>query len=205
MIVGLAGRSQAGKDTAAKILLQRGFTKHSFAQPIKQIVANFLGIDVNDIEKAKDKRFPVPLIINMSASLNLIDEIKKVIDMPPKKVNLIDQYLDGKMFDTIRELLQYLGTDIGRDLIDENMWVDLAIKTRPELTIFTDVRFPNEIHIIRKAGGKILYIDRPQISLQDNLHASESAIRADMCDRTISNKGTIEELHNNILNTLELE
>lgn len=65
---------------------------------------------------------------------------------------------DLKTKEMIRPLMTAYG-DVMR-AFDPNIWVDKALKGKElthELTIITDVRFPNEVQAIKKLGG--YYID----------------------------------------------
>lgn len=43
MIIGFAGRKQSGKSTAASALVQLGYAKHSFADPLRAMADSLLG------------------------------------------------------------------------------------------------------------------------------------------------------------------
>ncbi len=77
----------------------------------------------------------------------------------------------------IRRLLQRLGTEVGRNLIGENVWVDAAFaKMKPGgKYVVTDVRFPNEAQAILDHGGYLYRIDRPGHE-GVNAHSSEHAL-----------------------------
>lgn len=80
---------------------------------------------------------------------------------------------------TVRELLQYLGTDVMRE-IDEDCWVnaykDLVQLEADRLTILTaDVRFPNEVEAIQAMGGFVIRLTRSPFADSD-LHVSETAL-----------------------------
>jgi hypothetical protein len=58
--------------------------------------------------------------------------------------------------------------------------------------IVPDVRFQNEVDLIHRLGGKVVYIYRP-VPLED-IHESEvSATQLQHIDYTIENKGTLTE------------
>lgn len=64
---------------------------------------------------------------------------------------------------SFRTMLQTLGTEWGRNTIDENLWVKIMrkkIDDLPEnsLVIITDCRFQNEIDLIRDLNGKIIKV-----------------------------------------------
>jgi hypothetical protein len=83
---------------------------------------------------------------------------------------------------TSRELLQYFGTDIMRQMYT-NIWVDHAINTiereQSELAILADVRFPNEVEAVKKAGGKVIRLTR---ECKNDEHSSECALDEDRYD-----------------------
>ena len=57
---------------------------------------------------------------------------------------------------TGRKLLQYVGTELFRNNIDENIWAKslcLRINKAPGLWVVTDVRFPNEREVLRRTFG----------------------------------------------------
>lgn len=57
-IVGLSGKARAGKDTAARIMVEKyGFTQLSFAAPLKDMAASVTGVDrvVFDHPELKEK------------------------------------------------------------------------------------------------------------------------------------------------------
>lgn len=74
----------------------------------------------------------------------------------------------GKKDDHTRRVLQIMGTEEGRNKYGENIWVNLAEEWRAyyenlgyERAIVFDVRFPNEVDYIKKAGGKVIRIESP--------------------------------------------
>ncbi len=78
----------------------------------------------------------------------------------------------------MREFLQDLGIAV-REHLGPDTWVDAAFGNYDAsvATVFTDVRFPNEIEAIRAAGGIIVRIDR--VGHQPvNSHVSEFAWQA---------------------------
>ncbi|CAB4138775.1 hypothetical protein UFOVP344_47 [uncultured Caudovirales phage] len=105
-----------------------------------------------------------------------------------------------------RELMQTLGTDWGRNMVDENIWVTVAasdIKSMlkdQQSVVIDDIRFPNEVEMIKSLGGQIIYVDRPVNAdtwkLEDAVlsHESEGRIRREDCDFYLLNDGTLEEL-----------
>jgi hypothetical protein len=77
---------------------------------------------------------------------------------------------------TAREVLQYFGTEICRQILD-NCWVNALIRTiqqeQSQFAVITDVRFPNEVEGIQKAVGKVIRFTRAPVSDE---HESEKAL-----------------------------
>jgi hypothetical protein len=92
---------------------------------------------------------------------------------------------------TVREVLQYVGTDLFRKM-HENVWVDTCLRRinqdSAELALVSDVRFENEIRAIQKAGGIVIGLTRT-VSKNDS-HRSETEINSSLslCDKIIDNK-----------------
>lgn len=64
-----------------------------------------------------------------------------------------------------RWAMQTVGTELFRDGIDEDVWVK-SLLARVDASdndrfAVTDVRFPNEVEHLQKAGAEIVYIQRP--------------------------------------------
>lgn len=166
-LVGITGRAGAGKDTIADYLVsQHGFTKLSFAAVLKTMM--------------HAAGFPEPA--------NREDKEKPI---------------DGFSF-TWREAAQKLGTEWGRAL-DQDLWVKVmerhlqnaanlyAATPNHARFVFSDVRFENEAAMIRRLGGKMLFVHGRAADLGANAaHASEAGIELHPnVDLTIDNSGDL--------------
>lgn len=99
--------------------------------------------------------------------------------------------LGGK---TLRQALQTLGTEWGRQCLFDGIWVE---KVRRQLRVLTekgynvildDLRFPNEEQMLREEGAKIFRIDRDgHDSGNTDGHASEAGYQWFVPDRVIDN------------------
>lgn len=105
-----------------------------------------------------------------------------------------------------RELLQLLGTEFGRNLIREDIWIRRAMETVGAIgmsgeysgCVITDVRFDNEAEAIRGFGGIVFEVTRPGWECLKTVtasHASERGISRQHILATIVNDGTIADLH----------
>ena len=136
---------------------------YSFAQPLKQLSIDILGLTPEQCYGTDDQKNSVT---------NLRWE-----DMP----GILNPIRDGFM--TGREVLQHVGTDIFRKMYHD-VWVDTTLRQiqieQPELAIICDARFPNEITGIKNAGGKVIRLTRSPFS--EDEHASEKALDEDNFD-----------------------
>ena len=95
-----------------------------------------------------------------------------------------------------RQLMQTLGTEWGRVLVSDDIWLVLAaaklIKHGPGM-VLPDVRFENEAKWIRDRGGTIIHVTRPNIEAVSE-HVSEKGIKAIPGEVFIVNDGTLADL-----------
>lgn len=98
-----------------------------------------------------------------------------------------------------RDLLRTLGTEWGREIVREDLWVWRARQRIEEATAIgtaviaiCDVRFPNESAFVRSQGGQLWWISRPGVEAGG--HTSDRALAAEDCDRVIENAGSLEQL-----------
>lgn len=110
-----------------------------------------------------------------------------------------------------RRFLQYIGTEWGRESINQNIWVDLLIEEVLDLgpsvnVVVTDARFVNEFEALKRAGFTLVKIDRSEqfrnaaeaggITQPAATHASEVDVQTYQgWDYCIANDGTLEELY----------
>jgi hypothetical protein len=105
-----------------------------------------------------------------------------------------------------RQLFQLLGTESGREVFGEDMWlrrwaIDAErIENEGSHVVVTDVRFANEAEMIRKRGGVVVHLIRPM----DNglgrqaFHASERGLEIEAEDVVIQNNGSLEQLYSRV-------
>lgn len=150
-IIGFAGRKQSGKTTCSQFV-ESLFTKdtvkiYNFADPLKQDVCiNILGL-------THDQCYGD-------------DDLKNTIT---------DLEWNGSKL-TAREVMQFVGTDIFRNM-KNNVWSDATIKKiskeEKDVAIIADCRFPNEVKAIKDAGGLVIKLTRNPFNSN---HSSETAL-----------------------------
>ena len=201
-IVGFTGVSHSGKDTAATVLIKKGWVRYGFADAVKDFCAEHLKLSrafFYEID-LKDAPFPQPFPITK----NVLSTMITALGGNNTHLSTLESV---KTFNTPREILQYVGTDIGRNLIGENVWIDYFQKMdKPEKMVVTDVRFPNEVNVIQQLGGIVIRLTRKAAKHKSaKLHESESLIDSLEVDHEIQNTTTKEYLHNMVLNILDNE
>lgn len=103
-----------------------------------------------------------------------------------------------------RQLMQTLGTEWGRGLVREDLWLLLAQRRVEEImgnnfhAVVTDVRFENEAAQIRSMGGEVWHIVRDGAGAV-NAHTSEAGISFHPNkDVLIDNNGTLDDLFDTV-------
>lgn len=170
-IIGLAGYAQSGKDTTGKILVEEhGFERLAFADALRDIL-----YALNPVVHGDDHIIPS------------VWDVQGCVDAKGWEW--------AKAHTTARVLLQRLGTEAGRNVLGENVWVDACMrKVKPGGSyVITDVRFPNEVDAVRKRGGELWRIIRPG-GRPANDHVSETAIADVREDITIYNEADVDAL-----------
>ena len=108
---------------------------------------------------------------------------------------------------TLREVYQTLGTDWGRKMVGDDIWI-LAGRARLEMLlgdvesdiikgiVIDDIRFDNEAELIRNMGGLVIEITRSIVPQME--HASEAGIARELIDYSFANEGDISTLQHQV-------
>lgn len=172
ILIGLSGKKQSGKSTAALHLdEQHSFCIHAIATPFK-IMLQVLGIPFEALEDAKLKE----------QTLRELDILP--IDISP------------------RTIMQSAGDWGRKTIHPQlwSMSVEMRIREsakRHERQLVTDIRTEDEAKLIRNMGGIVAHIDRPGLTNNDQ-HLTEQGIKYRQGDIKISNDKGINELHNEL-------
>ena len=138
-LIGLIGPKFSGKSTLAQELVTTlNFIRLPFAKHLKDMLRTFL--------------------TNQGLSP---EEVIEWIDGNLKETPC--PYIENK---TPRFAMQTLGTEWGRDLISQNLWINSWRRSAEVLlqkqlkVVCDDVRFKNEGELIQSLGGKLIFIHR---------------------------------------------
>lgn len=107
---------------------------------------------------------------------------------------------DGKKDAKGRRLLQLIGTECGRECIDQDIWVKTweghlkDIVPSMELVTVDDMRFENELQYIKERGGTVIKMIGREYGTVNTTHASEWGLPDELFDQVFDNSGSMAEL-----------
>lgn len=175
-LIGLSGFAQAGKDTAAGVLLERGWTRVAFADAIRDFA-----LALDPIVPDVDPEDPSGCVYSHARLSEYVDALGWDL---------------AKQAPEVRRTLQRLGCEAGHGVLGDRVWIDAAmakVSAAGADVVVTDVRFVNEAEAIWRAGGVMLRVERPG-TVSVNAHASEHALEGFLFDEVLVNDGTPGEL-----------
>ncbi|SFK75318.1 Dephospho-CoA kinase [Nitrosomonas aestuarii] len=154
--------------------------------------------------------------LQMSFAERLKASLSAMLDIPAYKFEhrTFKETVLPRIGKTPREMLQTLGTEYGRDMVNPDLWVILlhekilkqADRDPNRSIVITDVRFENEASYIRSSGGTIWHIERPNNPHRiSSNHESEKPVSRRDGDCMIMNDGTLEDLRGLLNDTSFIE
>lgn len=188
MVIGFAGRCRSGKTILSEVCEKYGYQRLSFALPLKQLCANILDISIDELNRAKNENIPIEITIGKDVCEILSEETNIPIETTT-------EICDGKYLHTVRDMLQFIGTDYIRKYNSD--WHVNRIKEMIKNDVnyvIDDVRFPNEKRMIEELGGDCWFVTRTTLDNISN-HESETSITwKDCMNKVIVNNSTLNEL-----------
>ena len=200
MIVGIAGKAATGKTTAARHMVSR-------LRQTTQIIpmAGVLRDEVEEFLVQVGAQDQVPLLYGSQqdkVTVFYIDQANALDACPPwlgyVRVNKDIQDKDGMTAVTTRRILQWWGTEYRR-AEDPDYWTKAWGRKVESLeldrlhVLVDDVRFMNELDVIRSHGGLLIKIERPGFN-GANEHSSENSLdHINDWDAVIFNDGTLQQ------------
>lgn len=172
----------------------------------KTTIANYL------VEQYKYHRIPFadPLKLMMKTLLQCFGYSTacgdKLLNDPTLKEKILP-----KLGVTPRYMMQTLGTEWGRKLINPEIWLFAWKQSVEELGVYgnvvvDDVRFPNELGIVKSMPDSALWwVERPNIPITASVmaHSSQQPLDQFQFDEVFLNNGTLKELYANVDDTLK--
>ena len=182
------------------ILTDENWTEVSFAGTLKEMLAVLLKVPVEMFESRDFKE-------NVFVDFNTLtfyrrDELTKNQILSDskfsKKINEMSIDVTTNLL-SIRQLLQYWGTEIMRKYFGDQLWCLTTLKLADtQDLIISDLRFLIEAEMVKERGGKIIYISRPGCKVGNHQSEKEAFMlyETKQCDYVIHNDGTLEDLFN---------
>ena len=201
-IIAISGKKQSGKSTLSEFLRHYLNTKESFSFNSYFYDIDTLNLTLNfpnnksfvvkperTTERVSVHSFADSLkafctnVMSLNSGQVYGSDIEKNSLTPyswdkiPKEISK-----DRTGFMTAREVMQFFGTNIMRNMFDENIWVNACIndiknKNKP-YAIISDLRFSSEYNAVLKENGIVVRLTRTPFP--EDIHESETAL--DSCD-----------------------
>lgn len=188
VVIGIGGRKTVGKDTFAHLLpLVVDNRPWDFVQMSDPLWTALKTLD--------------PLVTDDGQHLSDV----LATDMEPYSIPGEENYVAAKKLPEVRRLLQTLGTNVVRDMVDQDAWVKMAASTiQSKLdaghhVALTGVRFPNELAMVEGFDRCLtVWISRELEQDEQSNHASEVSLTEDDFGYTVWNNGTIDDLRQTV-------
>jgi hypothetical protein len=209
MILGLAGKAGAGKDSAALVLSHNyDFKQIAFADNLKTMCKWVFQITQKQCydQSVKEKKFATPIELSPEHIERILDYAYRIngFEVTTQQRYMMYKYVGNlTTLRTPRELLQFVGTELLREIIDEDYHVKV-VKNKIDQDedtcstyVITDARFENERSKIKEWGGYTAIVDRESDKGAVGLagHASENNMGSfDDYDFVINNNGSLDDL-----------
>lgn len=212
-MIGITGLAGSGKDTACEIILYHGIAdkRYAYADPLKACVNSLF--DWNDLHsygelKEIETKIHIPSLEDKYPTFMNIVESYELDTFGLSSKAILQEWLfrldllfyDDKMNHYVispRQAYQHFGTELCRNMLDENIWVILSNKQKDKICI-SDVRFPNECEGLINNGHDVIRINRKSAK-PVNIHESESYIKTMKITAEYDNDGSLYDLESWIL------
>lgn len=202
-VISILGKKGHGKDYISKLIGEEIFRslrfkskEIAFADKVKEVLSVLTGIPV---KKFHSQEFKTSYMINLkNFSCIPIDGRLSTINSSTFNEDLFKQ---KDIWISIRELMQYFGTDIMHKAFGKRVWVNATLQELDykKVNIFTDTRFISEYKVLKDLDAVTIRVVNPNINNEDS-HPSETELDDYPADYTIINDWSSERSNINFLN-----
>lgn len=189
-IIGITGYAQHGKDTVANVLVRElGYNRVALADQMKTAMAT-----LNPILGQDDG----------GDILRLADIVAMV------------GWDEAKKSPEVRRLLQVFGTEVGRQMLGEDVWIEALVRNTKGFyapserkIVIPDIRFQNEAQWVRRVGALWRVTRYDEDSMFDNgigvTHPSERDIPTLQVDLEFENRGSKADFKDAVFRRIKFE
>ena len=169
---------QCGKTTVASYLqANHGFRKVGFADPVRASAVDF--------------------IYRCAGGAYTYAEVE---DFVYRNKRTPIEHLPSKP--TARHICQVIGTELGRQCLSENFWVDIWLGWARQYldagvpVVCDDLRFLNEYDAVKRLDGEVWRITRPGVVVDPEAvaHVSEGGLEGLLIPDHLRNEGSLKDL-----------
>lgn len=206
LIIGFSGKKGSGKSTSVKFLAKNASSLwprrepyppttgvYPMAGPLKKLCVDVLGLLPKQVYGTEEQKNTLtryrwedmphyPRILEKLRHAQFAECYLPDCDMAEVYAR-VDQ-LRPQGFMTARQVLQELGTGVFRQM-HKDVWIEANIRAISNsgvaVAFVDDIRFPDEVQAIQKAGGVVYRFTRDPAEGKDR-HASEISLDRDVFD-----------------------
>jgi hypothetical protein len=201
MIIGLSGKALSGKDTTADYLISHYHfdEKVGFAYNLKLMVMDVFSLSFREVSEQdfKCKRFSDPVIVDKFHIDGIIDWMRRTHLVYFSDYDLFV----GKVLNTPREILQFVGTDIIR-FVCSSYHSDIVKNkfSSGKDIVISDIRFLNEAYLVKDFNGFLVRLTR-DVEMVGGKTGHQSEVSMDdfkNWDYILNNNGSLKGLYSQI-------
>lgn len=166
LLIGIAGKARAGKDTLATLLYEQyGFLRTAFATPLKIAAAEAFSIPIAQFHSQEGKEAH-------------------------------NSYWGTTNRTLLQTFGEAMCQEYGKDFWVKRWYLDYQSFAETDHVVVSDVRKDSEAEFIRRLGGTIVHLQRDGAGLQgtEGQHVSERGVEQRKGDAVLRNNGTLADL-----------
>ncbi len=224
-LIAIAGLANSGKDTlssmlhyilnAPKCFQTYWWYKHlkkwpfknkwetvAFAKPLKETLSIILNKPTEWFDDRNNKENCYVQLDTLKVyQKSEIPENCRLSENKFQKVIKSGESIPENLYISIRQLMQYYGTECVRRFLGDKTWINVTLnKQNNKKLIISDLRFKVELIEVYSRKGTVIYVQRN--SAKPGTHASEreavQMLNAGLFNTIINNNGSLEDLFNKI-------
>lgn len=212
VVIGLAGVKTSGKSTISDMIrsVHANAKESALADKLKNVSAEAFDVGRNyfDEQSLKEVPFDKPKFLNKETIAFITNFFN--IAITEGQLDEVYSKLKDTPLDTPRRIAQIVGTELLRTFGGEDIHCDNVKVYDNEITIISDIRFPNEFSYFNKRPDTLfvpLYIQRDLAEKEVDMeksHPSETLVFT-FCDKCIKidNNGTLDNTLDQVKNILD--